>query len=109
MLQQLAQDLEKVPFSRFPDAPNDYIARVKDLLFSVFLSQFGPLDIPQPNGQGEDVPRSVAWDSLAKELVRNSLHPTWNRLACEIHDALIEVITSMAKNQFRPSVPPPLG
>ena len=34
---QLVHELDKAPVSRVPDAPNDYIARVKDLLFSVFL------------------------------------------------------------------------
>ena len=72
----LRQDLEKVPVSRVPDAPDDYVARVKDLLISVFLSQFGPLNNLQPNGQGEVAPRSRARDVLAQELVRNSLHLT---------------------------------
>ena len=33
---QMAQDLERGPADRFPDAPRNYIARVRDLLFSVF-------------------------------------------------------------------------
>ena len=102
---QLAQDLEGAPASRVPDAPNDYVARVKDLVFSVFLPQYGPLNIPRPDGQGEVAPRSRAWDLLPQEL-RNSPHPTWNRPVCEIHDASIEVITSMAKNEFPLSAPP---
>ena len=33
---QMAQDLERGPADRLPDAPRNYIARVRDLLFSVF-------------------------------------------------------------------------
>ena len=60
LLLQLARGLEKVPASRFPDAPNDYIARAKYLLFSVFPPQVGPLDSPQLNRQGEVASRAVA-------------------------------------------------
>ena len=35
LLLQLARDLERVPLSRFPEAPIEYIARVKDSLFSL--------------------------------------------------------------------------
>ena len=58
LLLQLVRDLVQVPVSRFPDAPNDYIARGTDLLFFVSLPLFGLLNIPQPNGQGEVAPRS---------------------------------------------------
>ena len=50
LLLQLVQDPERAPAGRFPDAPNDYVARVKDLLLSVFLPQLGPLNISQPHG-----------------------------------------------------------
>ena len=42
LLLQLVQDPERVPVGRFPDAPNDYVARAKDLPSSVFHPQFGP-------------------------------------------------------------------
>ena len=60
LLLQLARDLEKVPASRFPEAPNDYIVRAKYLLFSVLPRQVGPLDIPQLNRQGDVASRAVA-------------------------------------------------
>ena len=91
---------------RFPDAPSDYVARVAALLFSVLLPQFGPLNIPQPDGQGEIAAGGATWDLLVKDLISNSLHPAWDRPIREIRDALIEVITSMAKNEFPFSAPP---
>ena len=106
LLLQKARDPERTPLSHVPVAPTEYIARAKDSLPSIFLSQYGPLQIPQPNGQRGIVSRSVAWDLIAKELASNSLHPTWNRPICGIHDVLIEVITAMAKNEFPLSAPP---
>ena len=50
LLLQLVQGLERAPVGRLPDAPDDYVARAKDLLLSVFLPQFGPLNISQPHG-----------------------------------------------------------
>ena len=106
LLLQSVPDLGRVPAGRFPEAPNDYFARVKDLLLSVCLPQFGPLGISQPQGQCEVGPRSKACDLVSQELFRNSLRPDWKRPVCEIHDAMIEVVTLMARKEFPLSVLP---
>ena len=103
---QMAQDLERGPADRFPDAPRNYIARVRDLLFSVFLPQFGPLNNSQSQGRREVVPWRKAWDLLPQELPHNSFRPSRKRPVSEIYDAVIEVITSQAKNDFPLPAPP---
>ena len=103
---QMAQDLERGPADRFPDAPRNYIARARDLLFPVSLPQFGPLNISQSQGRREVVPWRKAWDLLLQELFHNSFRPNWKRPVSEIHDAMIEVITSQAKNDFPLPAPP---
>ena len=105
LLLQLVQDLDSRA-GRFPNAPNDYIARAKDLLLLAFLPQFGPLNIPQSLRQREGIARGKARDLVSPELLHNSFRSDWQRPVGGIYDALIEVITSMARNEFPLSVPP---
>ena len=71
LITQLVQDLD-LRVGRFPTAPNDNIARVKGLLSSVFLPQFGQLNISQPQGPCEVIPRGKARDTVLRELFHNS-------------------------------------
>ena len=70
-LLQLVQDLDSRA-DRFPNAPNDYIARAKALVFSVLHPQFGPLEISRPWGPREVIPRGEARDMVSQELFHNS-------------------------------------
>ena len=78
LLLQLVQGPERAPVGRFPDAPNDYVAQLKDLLLSVFLPQLGPLRISQPQVPCEVILRSKNWNLVSRELFHNSLRPDWN-------------------------------
>ena len=46
------------------------------------------------------------WDMVSRELFHIPLRPDWNRPVSEIRDAVIEVITLMARNEFPLPVPP---
>ena len=105
LLLQLVQDLDS-RVGRFPDAPREKIARAAGLLFLVYLPQFGPLNFSQPQGQREGIARGKARDLVSPELLHNSFRSDWQRPVGGIYDALIEVITTMAKNAFPLSAPP---
>ena len=88
----------------FPDSPLAFAERMKELLFSTFLPQRGPIVIEDaPNMASEVLSRSRAWEVAYLELPmldadRRPLH--------DLHTMLVDVICMMARNDFPLAAPP---
>ena len=96
LLRQLPQRLDRA--SRyFPEVPEGYISRVRELLLSALFPQQGPLLLSLSPGETEQLSRAQAWEILRSEL--HALNGA-GKPSDELHELLVDIVSMLSKNEF---------
>ena len=88
----------------FPADPAAYVDRVRSFIMHTFLPQMGPLLLSvDPMYPPERISRSQCWQIAHLEL---SLLDGPSRPVDELHTAISDIVTIMARSEFPLTVPP---
>ena len=87
----------------FPADPVIYVERVRNFIMHTFLPQMGPLLLSvDPAYPPERISRSQCWQLVHLEL---SLLDGPSRPAGELHTAISDIVTILARSEFPLSIP----